>query len=135
MRSVMEKKASIDGLLYYKYTPSIFRPVYVNLEPLSLRRRVRLLMAHFAGYTVYYIAEGNEYVGYCVVQSGSDKRYIFATKEDIIVGPYFIREDYRGKKLSVSLLKYVLYTAEIILNMPTIIFTKIISQVSKLPRQ
>ncbi|NLD46026.1 MAG: hypothetical protein GX660_02340 [Clostridiaceae bacterium] len=113
MKSVIEKKASRDGLIYYEYKPSIIKQFYVDLETISLRRRVRLLMAYFAGYTVYYIAEGNEYVGYCLVQNGSDRRYTFATSEDIIVGPYFIREDYRGRKLSISLLKYVLYTAEI----------------------
>ncbi|MDD4436540.1 MAG: hypothetical protein PHS04_00685 [Tissierellia bacterium] len=109
MKSAMDKKESRDGLTYYEYKPSIIKPFYINLEPISLRRRVRLLMAYFAGYTVYYIADENEIIGYCLVQSGSDRRYTFATHEDIIVGPYFIREDYRGHKLSISLLNYVLY--------------------------
>jgi RimJ/RimL family protein N-acetyltransferase len=112
MKSSLEKKAIIEGLTYYVYKPSITKPFYINMESLSLRRRIRLLMAYFAGYEVYYVAIGKEFIGYCLVQSGSDRRYTFATKEDIIVGPYFIREDYRGKKLSISLLKYVLYTAE-----------------------
>lgn len=152
MKSSMEKRASIDGLTYYEYKPSIIRPFYINMEPISLRRRVRLLMAYFVGFKVYYIAEGQEYIGYCLVQSGSDRRYTFATNEDIIVGPYFIREDCRGKKMSISLLKYVLDTAETNFknaydyihkdNMPSIKASKAVgfkymsgAKISKLTRQ
>ena len=109
MRGSIVKRASIDGLTYYEYKPSIIKPFYINMEPITLKRRIRLLIAYFTGYTVFYIAEKGEIVGYCLVQNGNDRRYPFATRDDIVVGPYFIKKEYRGKKLSISLLKYVLH--------------------------
>lgn len=98
-----------NELSFYRYKPSIFKPFYKNLETLSLRRRVRLLLAYFYGYEVYYIKLGDDYAGYCLVQNGRDRRYnMFATEKDIIVGPYFISENHRGKRLSIILLEYVL---------------------------
>lgn len=103
------KKVYEKGLYeYYKYIPSFFKPFYIKLEKLTLRRRVRLLIAFFVGYSVYYLVKDDKYIGYCLVQSGKDVRYKFATEDDIIVGPYYIVEDYRGKKLSIELLNYVL---------------------------
>lgn len=104
----MEKAYENGGFSYYKYKPKIFKPFYINLEPISFRRRIRFFLAYFSGYEVYYMAKGAEYIGYCVIQSGRDKRYSFAGSNDIIVGPYFIREDFRGRKLSVTLLDVVL---------------------------
>ncbi|MFG6121503.1 hypothetical protein [Thalassobacillus sp. B23F22_16] len=109
MKKVFEK----NGLIYYEYNPSITKPFYKDLEPLTLKRRVRLLLAYLTGYKVFYIADKNNLIGYCLVQNGKDKRYKFSTKKDIIVGPYFVHEDYRGRKLSIVLLDYILNTSGI----------------------
>lgn len=93
---------------YYKYSPTLLKPFYVNLEKLTFKRRIRLIFAFFAGYSVYYLVKSGKYIGYCLVQSGKDRRYKFATEKDIIVGPYYINEEYRGKKLSIELLNYIL---------------------------
>lgn len=104
----MKKVFEEAEVTYFEYKPSIFKPFYVNLERLSLRRRIRFLLGYFSGYSVYYMVKDDDYIGYCVIQNGRDRRYKFATEEDIIVGPYFIREEYRGRKLSIALLKYIL---------------------------
>lgn len=109
----IEKVFEKNSYEYFKYTPTLLKPFYVNLERLTFRRRIRLIFAFFVGYTVYYLAKDGEYVGYCLVQSGKDRRYKFATEKDIIVGPYYIKEEYRGKKLSIELLNYILKESEL----------------------
>lgn len=104
----LEKVYEKNSYEFYKYSPSLLNPFYVNLEKLTFKRRIRLIIAFFAGYCVYYLAQDGKYIGYCLVQSGKDKRYKFATDKDIIVGPYYISDEYRGKKLSIELLNYVL---------------------------
>lgn len=105
----MKKVYEENQMALYEYKPTMFKPFYKNLEPLTLRRRVRLFLAYFSGFKVYYLKYKNDYVGYCLVQSGKDSRYKFADEKDIIVGPYFIHEDYRGRKLSILLLEFILY--------------------------
>lgn len=97
-----------DTFSIYEYRPTLFRPFYIKLEPLTFRRRIRFILAYFSGFKVYYLKEDDVIVGYCIVQSGKDRRYSFATQDDIIVGPYFIDEKYRGRKLSIFLLNFVL---------------------------
>lgn len=104
----MKKLYEENEMSIYEYNPSMFKPFYINLEPLSFRRRVRLFLAYFSGFKVYYLKYKDNYVGYCLVQSGKDRRYKFADEKDIMVGPYFIHENYRGQKLSIVLLDFVL---------------------------
>lgn len=109
LKKVYEK----NSYEYYKYSPTLIKPFYVNLEKLTFKRRIRLIMAFFSGYSVYYLAHNGKYIGYCLVQSGKDIRYKFATDRDIIVGPYYIHEEYRGKKLSIDLLNYILKDSDL----------------------
>ncbi|MFC7319289.1 GNAT family N-acetyltransferase [Halobacillus campisalis] len=102
-----------EGLSFYLYKPTILKPFFKQLEPITLKRRIRLLLAYFTGYTVYYIGENNNLIGYCLVQNGKDNRYKFASEKDVIVGPYFIHEEYRGRKLSKILLEFILKQPEL----------------------
>src|SRR5699024_358835 len=89
-------------------TPTMTKPFFMDLEKLTIRRRIRMLQAYLFGYRVYYLRENDEYVAYCLVQSGKDSRYKFATENDIMVGPYFVSEKHRGRRLSIILLELVL---------------------------
>lgn len=109
MKKVYEK----NGYTIYEYNPTVFKPFHVNMEPLTWKRRIRLLMAITSGFKVYYLVDGENYAGYCLVQNGKDKRYKFATQNDILVGPYFVSEKYRGKKLSIFLLDFILKKSDI----------------------
>lgn len=102
-----------DGFTFYEYTPSITKPFFINMEPLTIKRRIRFLLAYFYGYKVFYLKENDEFIGYCVVQNGKDKRYSFSTDKDILVGPYFIHENHRGRKLSIFLLDYILKKSDV----------------------
>lgn len=104
----MKKIYSKDGFTFYEYKPSITKPFFIDMEPLTFKRRIRMLFAYFSKYRVYYLRENDEYVGYCLVQNGRDRRYKFATGNDIMVGPYFIHENHRGRKLSIFLLDNIL---------------------------
>lgn len=111
------KKVSDKGSYeIYQYSPTLFKPFYVELEKVSLRRRIRFMIAFFVGYSVFYLVKDGRYAGYCLVQSGKDSRYKFATENDIIVGPYYISEQYRGQKLSIELLKFILNDSDLNYN-------------------
>ena len=56
---------------------------------------------------VYYLAVNDEIVAYSVVSKGGG-RYYFAGKNDIVVGPYFVLEEHRGKHYSEILVKEIL---------------------------
>lgn len=105
----MKKIYEEENFSLYEFKPSILKPFKINLEPLTLRRRIRFIKAYFTGFKVYYLKQNGNYIGYCLVQNGKDNRYKFSTSKDIIVGPYFISKNYRGKRLSVKLLDIVLH--------------------------
>lgn len=80
----------------YKYKPTLLKPFYINMEPLSLLKRVRFLVDLWYGYSVYYLYINEKLVGYCTTTSGKNNRYWFASGDDIMVGPYYIDESFRG---------------------------------------
>ena len=83
---------------------------------MSVFKRIRFLIEYFYGYSVYYLWNGFDYIGFCTVSSGKNKRYWFADKNDIIFGPYFIKKEYRGRGYSTLLIYQVLYCAGINYN-------------------
>ncbi|KNZ42041.1 GNAT family N-acetyltransferase [Acetobacterium bakii] len=96
MKKVYEK----DGFTYYEYKPTMFKPFYLEMETYTFRERIRFLLSYFVGYKVFYMMEGTEYIGYCVVEKSGNGRYRFIGKKDIIVGPIFIKNQFRGRGLA-----------------------------------
>src|SRR5690625_7967864 len=99
----MKKIYEEENFSLYEFKPSILKPFKINLEPLTLRRRIRVIKAYFTGFKVYYLKENGIYIGYRLVQNGKDNRYKFSASKDIIVGRYFLGENHRGQRLSVRL--------------------------------
>jgi RimJ/RimL family protein N-acetyltransferase len=99
---------NISGYSFYEFRPTLLKLFYVNLEKLYLRKRLRFYLAYFTGYSVYYMKCEDEYVGYCVIANGKASRYRFADKDDIIIGPYYICDKFRGKKLSIFMIDTLL---------------------------
>ena len=97
--------ASGDLWSIFSYRPTILKPFLLNMERLTFRRRVRFLYELLSGYTVYYLYYGKAIAGYIVVARGGSRRYGFSSVSDIIVGPMFIDEGYRGRGLSTLLLR------------------------------
>jgi len=82
----------------YEYTPTLFAPLYCNMEPMKLRRRVRLLFEYLrkGRYKVYYLSVDGVLVGYNVLTPGG-RRLSFSTSKDIISGPAFVDPEHRNK--------------------------------------
>ena len=90
----------------YEYCPTIIKPLAINFEPMRFVRRIRFLKSFFGKgkYKVYYLKVNGEFVGHCVIQPGG-KRLKCSTEHDIVIGPYFIKKESRGKGYSVPLVK------------------------------
>lgn len=93
----------------YVYKPTVSRLFWSNMEPLTIRKKIRFTLEYFSGYRVYYLMKDFQSIGYCVVSSGGSFRYkSFSSSRDVIVGPYYISPEWRGKHLSELLLESVL---------------------------
>lgn len=95
---------------------SFFIPWKNRIHSFSNATKLRLLSENIFGGAckTYYLSDkDNQLLGYCVVYKAGAPRYFFATKEDIMLGPYFICEDQRGKKLSQIMVNMVLHHANI----------------------
>ena len=92
----------------YEYTPTICSPLAINFAKLHIVRRLRLLYEPLkGGYRVYYLVDGDTIVGHCVVTPGG-RRLSVSTKNDIVLGPYFVPPQYRGKNYAKVLVKMTL---------------------------
>ena len=96
----------------YEYKPTLLHPFLYNMEPLSLQRRVRFFLEWLKGYKVFYLVVNEEIVAYSVVSRGGG-RYGFASRKDIVVGPYFVKEEHRGNRFSEVLVSGLLHNDNI----------------------
>lgn len=98
----------------FEYLPSLLAPLALPFEQLRLVCKLRFCYEylHAGHYKVYYLAVDDEFVGYCVVTPGG-RRLSLTTKNDVVLGPYFILPEHRGKgyaKILVSMtLRYCTY--------------------------
>ncbi len=99
-----------DGMKLYSYKPTIFHPLFKEFAPMLENRRLRFFRNYFrpGKYSVYYLEENEELVGMCVVTPGGKGLKLKSTKDDIILGPYYIRPEHRGKGYCKTLLQWVL---------------------------
>jgi len=92
----------------YEYVPTICSPLAINFEKLRVVRRFRFLYEWLkGGYRVYYLADDDTIVGHCVVSPGG-RRLSVSTKNDIVLGPYFVSPEYRGKGYAKVLVRMTL---------------------------
>lgn len=93
----------------FEYIPSVFKPLAIPFERLTLTRRCRFLYEylHWGHYKVYYLAILKEFVGYCVVTPGGRRLWI-SNKDDVVLGPLFILSKYRGKGFAKLLVRLTL---------------------------
>ena len=106
----IKKIYQINDLEWYRYEPSIFHPFYIEMEPTTIMRRIRFLIDYCYGYAVYYLKKGSEWIGYCTITNGKNPRFWFATDSDIVIGPYFIDEQFRGNGYSEIMVREVYIT-------------------------
>ena len=93
----------------WEYAPSVFMPLYGSMQKISFVRRMRFFFEYFYKdrYKVYYLSSGEKYVGYCVVAPGG-RRLRVSSRQDVVLGPYFVFEQYRGRGYSKILLQLTL---------------------------
>lgn len=97
-----------DTFSLYEYNPTAIRPLLVPFEPLRMIRRLRFWKEMLSGgYRVYYLVDGDTLVGHCVVAPGG-RRLSISTKDDIVLGPYFIAPEHRGKGYAKILVRMTL---------------------------
>lgn len=109
---MLENVYEFDGLKVAKYKPTALKPFYLEMEPTTILRRIRFLIDLHYGYAVYYLLNGNEFLGYCTITSGKNPRFWFANEEDIVIGPYYVDEKYRGKGYATKLVDAVINHCE-----------------------
>lgn len=95
---------------FYSYTPTVFRPLYTHFEPMTISRRVRLLLERLGknSYKVFYLEVSGVLVGHCVVAPGG-RRLGRSTERDIVLGPYFVDPSHRGKGYAKDLIQWSLH--------------------------
>lgn len=99
---------NVGGVQLYEFEPSLFSPMALPMEQLSMIRRGRLLLEYLCGgYKVYYLKINDDFVGYCVVSPGG-RRLRCSKKNDIVIGPYYILPEWRGKGYAKILVKMTL---------------------------
>lgn len=91
-----------------EFKPSMVQLFYLDMEPLTVLKRIQFLIDSVYGYTVYYLYIDGEPVGYCTITSGKNSRYTFASDKDIMIGSYFVKDECRGKGYASALVKLVI---------------------------
>ena len=105
LKLVVEK----NNLRLLEYDPTLFHLLYVDFEPMRFIRRARLIteLLRKVRYKVYYLEACGQLVGHCVVTPGG-RRLKCSTGDDIVLGPYYVKESERGKGYSTKLISMVL---------------------------
>lgn len=105
MRKIVEE----GGYTLWEYRPSLLKPLYGNIDPPSLIRRIRLMQEYLSKgrYKVYYLEVGDQLVGYNVFAPGG-RRLKCSTDRDLVDGPSFILPEHRGHGYVTILKKLVL---------------------------
>lgn len=109
LKLIIDRSKNIcRGYRIYEFSPSLLRMFYKNYEKLTLQRWVRFFFELLKGYKVYYLEVNGFIVAYSVISRGGG-RYSFADVDDIVVGPYFVLEAYRGNRYSEVLVAELLH--------------------------
>ena len=91
-----------------EFKPSFHKLFYIEMESLTILKKIRFWIDLLYGYSVYYLYVDGQAIGYCTITSGKNPRYSFATANDVMIGPYFIMEGYRGRGYAKTLVQLVI---------------------------
>lgn len=92
----------------YEYKPKLSLVLLVPFERLTIVRRIRLIIEIIrGGYYVYYLSYLGHITGYCIVTPGG-RRLKISTSKDIVLGPYYIALEYRGKGYAKEMIRLTL---------------------------
>src|SRR5690554_5965989 len=80
----------------YKFRPRFFKLFHYKLFELTKREYIRYLLAKIRGSRIFYVLEKGNPIGLCLIEKGGG-RYTFCSKDDIVIVPIYIKEEYRRK--------------------------------------
>lgn len=102
-----------------KYTVIRFAPSIKNPKPVAeiyneyIGCKARSIFRMIFGYVVYFVLnERNDAVAYCVLKKRQSFRQPFMKKNDYLIAPYFVKEDYRNRGIARKMLETVLKISE-----------------------
>jgi len=99
-----------DDYVIFQY-PSTICDFYIKgIDNMYFQKKVRFFLNYISGGLIYCLKDINadEIIGYCMISIGKAFHYNYAEINDITIGPIYIKNNYRGKRLSILLLKQVL---------------------------
>lgn len=99
-------KVRINNYAYFVYKPKLFKLFQDCYQPMSFRKYIRFSISALRGSRIIYMEVDGETVGYCLLEPGGG-RYKNLNKSDLVISPYVIREDLRGKGYGTRILKDV----------------------------
>lgn len=95
-----------SGLAMYAFTPSVFCLVPPRIKSnFSILDRAKLMLRVLRGYTVYYQTDGEKMVSYCFLKRNYLCKYAFLKKKDVLINPYYVSPEYRGRGLGGKLIE------------------------------
>lgn len=98
-----------DNLRLLEYTPTLARPLPYALEPMRLVRWVRFALEFLqkGSFRVYCLEVQGRPAAYCVATPGG-RRLPCAAKSDIVLGPFFVAPELRGRGYGKRILSLTL---------------------------
>ena len=94
------------GFSFFVYRPRLTRLFLVNYQEMYLKKTVRFILSMIRGSVIIYMKKDDEIVGYCLLEPG-EGRYPDISGNDVVISPYVIKEDQRGKGYGTVLLSAV----------------------------
>jgi len=92
-----------------EFTPSIFNLVKKDcILKLKLLTKFLFIIKYLSGYKVYYAYYDNKPVYYCIISFGYFLKHPYVKNNEILVGPYYTKDEMRGKGFATLSLKIIL---------------------------
>lgn len=90
---------------FYVFTPSLCCLLPKRIRNcFTLSDRAKLLLRAVRGYFLYYATDSDRLVGYCFLKRNYIAKYSFLGKNDVLINPYYVSEEYRGRGIGGSLI-------------------------------
>ena len=113
MESLMKKTVELQNYLFLnkKGTIFLFESSVFGILPkkikkdFSLVERIKLHLRALRGYCFYFLEIEDKMVAYCFLKRNYLKKYSFMDKNDLIVNPYYVSEEYRGNHFGEIILR------------------------------
>ncbi len=95
-----------SGFAMYAFTPTFFCLLPPRIKRhFSMPDRVKLVLRAIRGYIVYYQTDGEKMVSYCFLKRNYLCKYAFLKNNDVLINPYYVSPEYRGRGLGGKLIK------------------------------